>query len=67
MGETSLDNLLTAINASRQQPLERVLTALGIKHVGPEVAELLSQRFQNVDGIMEASKTEIQNCLLKKS
>lgn len=61
IGETSLDNLLTAINASRQQPLERVLTALGIKHVGPEVAELLSQRFQNIDSIIETTETEIQN------
>ena len=61
IGETSLDNLLTAISASRQQPLERVLTALGIKHVGPEVAELLSQRFQNIDSIIEATETEIQN------
>ena len=61
IGETSLDNLLTAIDESRKQPLERVLTALGIKHVGPEVAELLSQRFQNIDAIIEASETEIQN------
>ncbi len=61
IGETSLDNLLTAISASRQQPLERVLTALGIKHVGPEVAGLLSQRFQNIDSIIEATETEIQN------
>jgi DNA ligase (NAD+) len=61
IGETSLENLIAAIDESRQQPLERVLTALGIKHVGPEVAELLSQRFQNVDGIIEASETEIQN------
>ena len=61
IGETSLENLITAIDESRQQPLERVLTALGIKHVGPEVAELLSQRFQNVDKIIGASETEIQN------
>tara|TARA_B110000263_G_scaffold191332_1_gene169217 strand:- start:389 stop:1111 length:723 start_codon:yes stop_codon:yes gene_type:complete len=61
IGETSLDNLLTAINESRQQPLERVLTALGIKHVGPEISELLSQRFQNIDSVIEASEIEIQN------
>ncbi|PZC46769.1 MAG: DNA ligase (NAD+) [Chloroflexi bacterium] len=61
IGETSLDNLLTAINESRQQPLERVLTALGIKHVGPEISELLSQRFQNIDSVIAASEIEIQN------
>jgi len=61
IGETSLDNLLTAINESRQQPLGRVLTALGIKHVGSEVAELLSQRFQNIDSVIKASDIEIQN------
>ena len=59
IGETSLDNLLTAINESLQQPLARVLTALGIKHVGPEVAELLSNRFQTIDKIIQASETEI--------
>ncbi len=61
IGETSLDNLLTAIDTSRRQPMEKVLTALGIKHVGPEVAELLSQRFLNIDEIIRSSDSDIQN------
>ncbi|HYE79940.1 MAG TPA: NAD-dependent DNA ligase LigA, partial [bacterium] len=40
-GETSVRNLLTAIEGSKAQPLWRVLTALGIPGVGPEVAKLL--------------------------
>tara|TARA_Y100001936_G_C16086581_1_gene682194 strand:+ start:1433 stop:3478 length:2046 start_codon:yes stop_codon:yes gene_type:complete len=58
IGETSLDNLLNAINESMQQPFERVLIALGIRHVGPEVAELLSNRFQNVDKLIDASEPD---------
>ncbi|MDA1347911.1 MAG: NAD-dependent DNA ligase LigA, partial [Chloroflexi bacterium] len=42
MAEKSVTNLLEAIDASRDRPLARVLTALGIGHVGSEVAELLA-------------------------
>ena len=56
MGEKSVSNLLAAIEASKERPLARVLTALGIDHVGFEVAEALSRHFRNVDAIMAATE-----------
>ena len=56
MGEKSVANLLAAIDASKNQPLARVLTALGIDHVGFEVADGLSRHFRDIDRIM--SETE---------
>jgi DNA ligase (NAD+) len=60
MGELSVTNLLNAINASKSQPLARVLAALGIKFVGTEVAELLARRFREIDGVMDASPEDIE-------
>ncbi len=56
MGEKSVSNLLAAIESSKDRPLARVLTALGIDHVGFEVAEALSRHFRTIVDIM--SKTE---------
>ncbi len=56
MGEKSVDNLLAAIEASKCRPLARVLTALGIDHVGIEVAEALSRHFRTIDAIMGATE-----------
>lgn len=44
MGEKSADNLLAALQASKQRPLERLLFGLGIRLVGAHVAELLAAR-----------------------
>jgi DNA ligase (NAD+) len=60
MGETSVKNLLAAINVSKAQPLARVLVALGIKFVGTEVAELLARRFRDIDGVIFATAEEIE-------
>ncbi len=60
MGEISVTNLLNAINASKSQPLARVLVALGIKFVGTEVAELLARRFRDIDEVMDASPQDIE-------
>ena len=59
MGEKSVENLLAAIKASKDRPLARVLTALGIDHVGFEVAEALSRHFRDVDRIMDASEEDL--------
>ena len=59
MGEKSVENLLAAIEASRIRPLARVLTALGIDHVGIEVAEALSRHFRTVDAIMSATEEDL--------
>ncbi|TCI53389.1 NAD-dependent DNA ligase LigA [Exiguobacterium sp. SH1S21] len=55
MGETSVTNLLAAIEQSKQNSLERVLFALGIRLVGQKAASLIAERFETMDAIMDAS------------
>ena len=59
MAETSVSNLLAAIKASKDRPLSRVLVALGIDHVGSEVAELLARHFGTVDALMKATEEDL--------
>ena len=54
--QKSVSNLLSAIEASKQRPLSRVLVALGIWHVGGEVAELLARSFTTMDNLMSADE-----------
>ena len=61
MAEKSSSNLLEAIEASRSRPLHRVLVGLGIPHVGLEVAELLSKRYQTIDEIIDAPTEELED------
>jgi DNA ligase (NAD+) len=57
--EKSIQNLLTSIEASKSQPFSRVLFALGIRHVGESIAELLAKSFGNIDSVMAASEEQI--------
>ncbi len=59
MGETSVANLLAAIDASRSRPLARVLVALGIGFVGEEVADILARRFRTMDGLITATAEDM--------
>ena len=54
--QKSVSNLLNAIEASKGRPLARVLVALGIRHVGGEVAELLAREFTTIDNLMAADE-----------
>lgn len=58
--QKSISNLLNAIEASKQRPLARVLVALGIGHVGSEVAELLAREFTTIDNLMAADVTSLK-------
>jgi DNA ligase (NAD+) len=60
MGEKSADNLLHNIEASKQRPLSRLLVALGIRHVGGEMAETLAAHFGSLDAIAAASLEELE-------
>jgi len=51
--ETSVDNLLAAIDARREPPLDRFLFALGIRHVGEVTARDLARRYRSFDGFLE--------------
>jgi DNA ligase (NAD+) len=55
MGKKSAQNLLDGIEASKARGLTRVLTGLGIRHVGEHMAELLAAEFGNIDDLMSAS------------
>lgn len=58
MGEKSVDNLLAAIEASKQNSLERVLFGLGIRLVGAKAARVIAEHFGTMDAIMQASEEE---------
>lgn len=55
------DNLLAAIDGSRDRPVARLLTALGIRYVGGVVAETLAQHYGSLDGLMAAGVEELQD------
>jgi len=59
--EKGADALIAAIQASKSQPLSRLLHALGIRHVGSIAAQLLAQHFGTLDALMAASADDILN------
>ena len=58
MAAKSASNLLAAIDSSRDSGLARLLVALGIDHVGSEVADLLARRFQSMDALTVATEDD---------
>lgn len=61
LGEKSIDNLLSSIESARTVPLERLLFALSIDHVGEETAILLAQYFGSIEAIATASREDLEN------
>ncbi len=59
-GEKSVDNLLEAIEESKKRPFSRVLFAIGIRHVGAGVVQLIVNEYRSVDKLMQASQEELQ-------
>lgn len=59
LGEKSVQNIVAAIEKSKQVPFERVLFALGIRYVGEKVAKALSRAFQNIEALQQATVTEL--------
>jgi len=58
-GEKSAENLLKSLAVSKSRPLSRVLNALGIRHVGEHVAEVLAARFGSLEALSKASLEEL--------
>jgi DNA ligase (NAD+) len=58
-GEISVRNLGNAIGAARDRPVARLLTALGIRHVGGTVARLLARHFGGMTELMDATEDDI--------
>jgi DNA ligase (NAD+) len=59
-GEKKVDNLLAGIEAARQRPLDRLLVALNIRHLGPTYAKALARAFGSLDAIRTASVEDLQ-------
>jgi DNA ligase (NAD+) len=57
--EISVNNLLEAIETSKQRPFGRVLFALGIEEVGEVTGRNLAQRFRDIDALLRATPEEI--------
>jgi DNA ligase (NAD+) len=60
MGVKSAEKLLANIDASRRQPLPRILNALGIPFVGERTAQFLAEAFGDLDKIAKADEEELQ-------
>ena len=60
MGETSADNVLQSIEASKEQDLARVVFGLGIPLVGQEYAQLLADTYGSVDALSHAAAEELE-------
>ena len=58
-GELSATNLLQALEKSKSKPLPKLLTALGIKHLGPAASESLAKTFGNLDNIVTATEEQL--------
>ena len=52
-GEKKIQNLLDSIEQSKENSLERLLFALGIRYVGSKTAKILAQQFKNIDHLMQ--------------
>lgn len=60
-GKLSAENLIEAIKESKNIPFERVLFALGLRHVGIIAARLLAEHFKSMDNLMAATINHIEN------
>ena len=61
LGERSANNIISAIEGSKNNELYRIIIALGIRHIGKRAAKLLAERFGSIDAIMNASFSEINS------
>lgn len=59
MGQKSVDNLLKAIEASKENSLERLLFGLGIRFVGAKAAKTLAQHFETIETLQSATIEEL--------
>jgi DNA ligase (NAD+) len=58
-GEKTVENILSAIQKSKEAPFDRVLFALGIRFVGSTVARKLAQHFHNLEALQAATYDEL--------
>jgi DNA ligase (NAD+) len=59
LGEKSIENIKTAVLASKEKPFEKVLFAIGLPSVGVRTAEILAEEFGSIDSLKAASKERL--------
>ncbi|MDD5195706.1 MAG: NAD-dependent DNA ligase LigA, partial [Candidatus Omnitrophica bacterium] len=59
--EKKANNLITAIDLSKQRPLSRLLYGLGIRHIGEKAAEVLAQQYKTMDRLSKVTEDQLQN------
>ena len=60
-GEKSINNLLNEIEESKKNSLEKLLFALGIRHVGKNTAKILARYYKNMDNLFKTTKEELSS------
>jgi DNA ligase (NAD+) len=60
-GEKSINNILNSIEESKNKPFERVLFAIGIRHIGEKSAKIIVKHFNSIDLLVSASVEEISS------
>lgn len=60
-GELSVSNLIDSINKSKQNSLDRVIAALGIRYVGAKVSKILAREFGSLENLMNADFDTLNN------
>ena len=59
MAEKSVENIFKGLNESKKVPFERVLFALGIRHVGQTVSKNLAKKFESIDNLISQTYDEL--------
>ncbi len=60
-GKKFAQNLIDAIEQSKDNSLDRLITALGIRHVGSKASKLLARKYKTIDKLMEAKFEDLSN------
>lgn len=58
-GKKFAQNLINSINKSKENDLYRLITALGIRHVGTKASKLLAKKYKNIDSLMKAELEDL--------
>jgi DNA ligase (NAD+) len=61
MADKSAQNIIDAIEASKEKPLSKFLYALGIRHVGEHISDILAQRFSRIEDFPALSEEDLMN------
>ena len=58
-GKKFAQNLIDSINKSKENDLYRLITALGIRHVGTKASKILARKYKDIDNLMQATSEEL--------